>query len=80
MQKRFDVVFNNTQDWRRPAEEFGAVRSTQADKRSSDKNRHSKTCEKMYPAMTNDPKPMRKCTLYVNLTWFTHLFEIKHWK
>ena len=71
MQKRFDVVFNNTQDWRRPAEEFGAVRSTQTDKRSSDK---------MYPAMTNDPKPMRKCTLYVNLTWFTHLFEIKHWK
>ena len=40
MQKRFDVVFNNTQDWRRPAEEFGAVRSTQTDKPPSDKNEH----------------------------------------
>ena len=56
MQKRFDVVFNNTQDWRRPAEEFGAVCSTQTDKPSSDKNRHCKI-------PCNDPKHVRKCTL-----------------
>ena len=58
MQKRF--VFNNTQDWRRPAEEFGACHVQWQMIQNMWEN---VPCNDPCKIPCNDPKHVRKCTL-----------------